>query len=523
VRKEADVPTVPLPDNPDLGQLRTRARELQRAARAGDPDALALVAENHPAGVPEPPDRERLRLSTAQLVLARLHGFASWPRLVRHVERVNALTRNPDPAATGDPGDDFLRFACLTYDVDGPDRWARARAILAEHPDLMASSIHAAAAAADAAATARLVGDHPEAARREGGPFGWAPLLYLAYSRLDARVPEADVVRTARLLLAAGADPNDGYLWHGLTTPFTALTGVLGGGELGLAAQPHHPHAPALARVLLDAGADPNDGQGLYNRMFEPDDSHLVLLFEYGLGRGDGGPWRSRLGDAVDTPAGLLRAQLSWAVSHGMPRRVQLLIDHGVDVRSPYDVPSFGVPADRLGRTPIELALLAGYTEVVDVLVTAGEPMPALDPVDELVAAVLAGDAATAEGLLSADPGLAGRVAERRPTIVLDAAAAGRPAAVALALDLGFDVNAAAEPPHGRGMGETALHEAAMNGEREIVEMLLAAGADRSVRDARFDATPAGWAHHGDQPGLAAILEPPDAQPEPRADPRPSR
>ena len=516
------MPTVPLPDNPDLGQLRNRARELQRAARAGDPDALALVAEHHPAGVPAPSGRARFRLSAAQVVLARLHGFTSWPRLVHHVERVNALTRFPDPAASGSPADDFLRFACLTYDVDGPDRWAQARAILAEQPDLPATSIHAAAAAADPAATARHVGDDSAAARREAGPFGWTPLLYLAYSRLDG-VAEADVLGTARALLAAGADPNAGYLWHGLTTPFTALTGVLGGGELGLAAQPHHPHAPALARLLLDAGADPNDGQGLYNRMFDPDDSHLVLLFGYGLGRGDGGPWRARLGDAVDTPAGLLRSQLSWAVTHGMAQRVRLLIDHGVDVGHPYDVGAFGVPPDRLGRTPIELALLAGHTAVVEVLLAAGVGMPALDPVDELVAAVLAGDAATAEGFRSADPALTGRVAERRPTIVLDAATAGRPAAVALALDLGFDVNARAEPPHGRGMGETALHEAAMNGEREIVDILLAAGADRTVRDARFDATPAGWAHHGDQPELAALLEPADPQPEPRADPRPSR
>ena len=30
----------------------------------------------------------------------------------------------------------------------------------------------------------------------------------------------------ARTLLQAGADPNAGYLWHGLPTPFTVLTGV---------------------------------------------------------------------------------------------------------------------------------------------------------------------------------------------------------------------------------------------------------------------------------------------------------
>src|SRR6185436_14511821 len=85
-------------------------------------------------------------------------------------------------------------------------------------------------------------------------------------------------------------------------------------------------------RLLLDAGADPNDGQALYNRMFEPDDDHLALLLEHGLGTGDGGPWRRRLGDELDTPTELVRGQLSWAVTHGMVDRVRLLADHGVDL-----------------------------------------------------------------------------------------------------------------------------------------------------------------------------------------------
>ena len=55
-------------------------------------------------------------------------------------------------------------------------------------------------------------------------------------------------------------------------------------------------------------------------------------------------------------------------------------------------------------------------------------------------------------------------------------------------------MNATAGGGHGRSMGETALHEAAMNGEREIAEILLAAGADPNARDIEFDATPAGWA-----------------------------
>jgi Ankyrin repeats (3 copies) len=42
--------------------------------------------------------------------------------------------------------------------------------------------------------------------------------------------------------------------------------------------------------------------------------------------------------------------------------------------------------------------------------------------------------------------------------------------------------------------GATALHYTALNGQRQIAELLLASGADINARDDRFHATPAGWA-----------------------------
>lgn len=42
--------------------------------------------------------------------------------------------------------------------------------------------------------------------------------------------------------------------------------------------------------------------------------------------------------------------------------------------------------------------------------------------------------------------------------------------------------------------GATPLHYATESGDREIVRMLLDAGADINARDSCFDATPAGWA-----------------------------
>lgn len=44
------------------------------------------------------------------------------------------------------------------------------------------------------------------------------------------------------------------------------------------------------------------------------------------------------------------------------------------------------------------------------------------------------------------------------------------------------------------GEGATALHHATEIGNREVVRLLLDAGADINARDARFNATPTGWA-----------------------------
>ena len=39
------MPVIPLPDEPSLTQLRKQAKDLRRAAAAGQPDALAEVQE----------------------------------------------------------------------------------------------------------------------------------------------------------------------------------------------------------------------------------------------------------------------------------------------------------------------------------------------------------------------------------------------------------------------------------------------------------------------------------------------
>jgi hypothetical protein len=477
------MPTVRLPDDPNLEQLRKQARDLQRSIRDGE--SADLVAE-----FDAPRDA---KLSTAQLVVARRYGFRSWPALVAHVRVIAEHRRVPDEApASDDPATEFLRRACLTYSGHDGTPAAATR----PDPEIVQGDVWVAAACADVDMLARLLGAEPGLASREGGPHRWPPLLYLAYAR---RVPLGDPVGAARLLLDRGADPNAGFLWHGLTCPFTVLTGVFGEGEQGPVAQPRHPQEHALARLLLDRGADPNDGQALYNRMFQPADDHLELLFEYGLGTGDGGPWRRLLGPtATDSPQEMLRKQLGWAVTHGFTHRVQLLAEHGVDVRSPLH--GYGVRR----QTPHQAAVTSGQFEVARQLEELGAGSP-LSATDQVLAAVLAADPAVRD----ADPAVLAAARASRPGLVVWAAVRGDIAAVRLAVELGWGVST-----KGRSDGpgdtewETALHHAAGDGNEELARVLLELGADPDVRDHRFDATPLGWAQHFDQPALVALLEP---------------
>jgi hypothetical protein len=492
------VATVRLPDDPDFEQLRKQAKDLRNQARSGDSEALALVGAHHPGG-PHPPS-----LAGAQLVIARRHGFPSWAALKRHIRTIRHYRRVPDQVeAAASRADEFLLLACLRYGHDDrPARWKRAADLLAAHPGLTADSVHAAAAAADPDTLAGLLAADPASATAEGGPFGWEPILYLAYARHDPGISADAVVRTARLLLDHRADPNAGYLWHGLTSPFTALAGALGGGEAG---QPAHPEADALARTLLAAGADPNDAQALYNRQFGAADDHLRLLIDHGLGHG-GGPWRARLGDAVPSPADLIADQLWWAVTHDLAERVRLLAECA-DLRAPFRFPDDRPVHLRAwdGSTPARLAALCGSTRVSEYLAAQGASWSPTDGVDALVAAALSGDRAA----VGREREHAPAACRQRPGLIVWAAARGAWHAVPLLVDLGFDVDAL-----GRGdvpleqPWETALHQAAAADDPAGARLLLGLGADPDIHDARFDGTPLAWAEHFAHTAVAELLRP---------------
>src|SRR6478752_5402928 len=387
-----------LPENPRLEHLRRQARTLLRQFRAADAEALALLREHHPR------PHEPLRLADAQLVVARSYGFASWPALRRHMDVVGRFARSPHTVPpSADAADELLRLGCVRYGGDSRADQARAAALLAEHPELSGANLFTAAATGDSVAARAFLDGDPDGANRPGGAFGWEPLLYLAYSRIGG-----DALPVARLLLDHGADPDAGYLWEG-TYPFTALTGAFGGGE-DRGNQPPHSQGLALARMLLEAGADPNDSQALYNRQFEPDDAHLRLLIEFGLGTDRDGPWHRLLRSSHGTPAQLLEDVLSYAGRYDRPSWAQLALAAGADPDGcGTRHPQFA------GRTPLDNAIRQGGRAVAEMLLAAGASPVAADGVDEFVSLCLAGEREMVQKRRAADPGVVALARARRP------------------------------------------------------------------------------------------------------------
>jgi hypothetical protein len=487
------VPEAPcLPERASMARLRNDARNLQRKVRAGDGEALELVTAIHPQASALVVDPTVFPLSGAQLVTARLHGFASWPRLKAVVEEVERWTAEPDEIGTqDDPVDEILRLACLNYGSDSPPQRIEAARRLMEHRSLTDESLHLAAAAGDPTAVRTCLGVKPGSVKEPGGPFGWEPLMYLCYSRMDDGRNGEGFVEAADLLLTAGADPNTGYLWHGLIPPFTALTGAFGEGE-DKPNQPPHQAGLRLARLLLERGADANDGQALYNRQWSDSDEHLELLLSFGLGKGSGGPWHQRLGETLSSPRQMLDEELVKACAAGRVTRARLLLEAGADPNGLGD----RHPVHR-GMSAYELALRSGNPELIELLFEAGGRAEPLSPVETLVAALL-GDPDAARRLVESDPDLVPRALAAEPALVARAVEAGRADSVRLLVDLGWDVN---------HLGRvTAVHQAVWSGDLEMVKLLLALGADPTIEDSAHHSTPLGWARHGHHSEIEAYL-----------------
>ena len=212
----------------DLARARREAKELLAAARAGDAAARERVLRVRPAAEPD-----ALRLTDAQLAIARELGARSWPALVRE-------------AQARDMARDVRTRTLVQWATSG--RRDDAEALLARDPDLARVALDAALVLGDAQRVTATLARDPGTARRALGLRGWQPLLYVASSAFLGGERTDGLVACAEALLGAGADPDAAWEDDGYER-MTALQGAA-----GLA------HEPRLTALLLAAGADPDAG-----------------------------------------------------------------------------------------------------------------------------------------------------------------------------------------------------------------------------------------------------------------------
>ena len=137
-----------LPNRPNLEHLKGQARSLQR-------DLQSI-------------DGTKVTLASAQRDLALQYGFASWTKLVRHVETVSVHTRLPHTVGLDASGPDrMVRLACLTYGGDDDIvRHREATSLLAANPAFSKASVSAAAATGDVDSLRHFLDDAAEPGQR---------------------------------------------------------------------------------------------------------------------------------------------------------------------------------------------------------------------------------------------------------------------------------------------------------------------------------------------------------------------
>jgi ankyrin repeat protein len=362
--------SLPLPQHPDLEQYTKLAKELLRAAKSTDPDAIGNWSTNWVKGLversgikitPQLPVRtdgwirdvanfaqaklgDDRKLSNAQFVIARSYGFPSWPKFIRHIHN---LTATDSLEAQFEAAAD----AIVIGDV------SRLKQVLRENPGLTRH---------------RSTREHR------------ATLLhYCSANGVEGyrqKTPN-NIVEITRILLEAGADVDAG-------------ADVYGGDSttLGLAATSVHPEKAGvqeeLMQVLLDHGAV-MDKSGIAGGR------HSLIRGCLANGRPRAARWLAERGAKLDlegaagtgrldvvktffdsngdlkppaSPQDLQRGFV-WACGYGYEDVVEFLLSHGADL------------TDDAGsdEPPLHMAVVGASLAIIKLLIARGAPLEQLN------------------------------------------------------------------------------------------------------------------------------------------------
>ena len=307
-----------------------------------------------------------------------------------------------------------------------------AEALLALDPDLGREGFDAALVLGDAERVRAALAADPGLATRPTGARDWLPLLYPCHSAFLGGERTDGLVACARALLDAGADPDSSWQHP----EFGALGALYG--AAGVA------HEPRMTALLLEAGANPNDDESVYHATETADDTCLRLLLAAGArveGRTRSRTPRHRAAGeaaAAARPRARPRGRALAAVGD-LPRPLAGGDPHA---RRP-PAPTCNAWDEQNERTPYGLAWRMGRPDLCELLAELGARRE-IGPVDELIGLCFAGDRDGALRLAAEHPERAERVRTEFVEALHQAAAEGRRVAVELLLDLGV-------PSTGRG------------------------------------------------------------------------
>jgi hypothetical protein len=376
---------LPLPPSPSLEQYKKRAKDLVKAAHSNDPAAVrawaaswidSLIRLSDLTLTPQLPVRpdhwadqlekfarkelpqttwgrtqlalsearrsDTATLSAAQFVIARAHGFESWPKLVKHLE---AIARASSPVSTFERAADAI-------------------------------------VAGDIATLEKLLRENPELIRTHSTRQHQATLLhYVSANGIEGyrqKTPK-NIVPIAGLLLRAGAEVN-------------AVADVYGGSTtLGLVATSVHPERAgvqdALLLLLLDQGATLDgavapgytrgsivnaclaNARGPAAEFLSTRGARLDLEGAAGVGRLD--VVKSFFDETgtlnANATQGQMARALHWASEYGRNEVVDFLVQRGVPLQTQADT----------GQTALHWAVIGKQLETIELLLQRGASLEA--------------------------------------------------------------------------------------------------------------------------------------------------
>src|SRR3984893_16586784 len=460
----------PLPSRAGLAQQKKQAKELLQSFKAGDAEARARVRAVLP-------DKQKIALADAQLVLAREYGFSNWAALKQYIESHAEATTSPE---------ERMHNAFTRHDAN------TVRSLFEKNPELR-KRINEPLFAFDSPAIVAFAGDPAivdvlldfgaDPNRRSDW---WAGGFHALYAATGA---------TADRLIAAGAIPDACAAAHLDRTDLLAqmiaddparVHERGGDGQMPL----HFARSRAVVDLLLAAGAD-IDARDVDHRSTA---AEWMLDEKRGAGRFELARYLVVRGASADIflAAALGLADRVRAMLQANPRLLDLRTgqgDYGEQPPSSYHIYMWTIGDS---RSLLDVAAQFDQQETVRNMLEFASPL------QRLLLACRRGDEAGARLILGEHPGIIESMTSADHMAISEAAWNGDARAVALMSDIGFDPRT---PGHDGG---SALHCAAWEGSVETVAALVRRPDARSlvaIRDARYNATPLGWCCHGSQFG----------------------